>query len=77
MCRNSTALIVTLKLVISVTASLEFHGQFVPISLRPVLGIVTAMSWLQSGRHIQFNFYLVGVSVPIRQLTGYSSECYL
>ena len=34
------------------------------------------MSWLQSGHYV-VNFYLVGVSVTIRQLTGFGSECYL
>ena len=49
-CRNGTALTVILKLVIGGQSSailidlgainLQFHGWFVPISLRPVLGIV-------------------------------------
>ena len=34
------------------------------------------MSWIQSGHHVVNFFYLVGVSVSKRQLTGYESEYY-
>ena len=78
------ALTVILKLVISGltsvisivlgTVNLQFQGRFVSISLRPVLGIVAAMSWLPSGHHVVHFFHLAGVSVSIRQLTGYGSE---
>ena len=35
------------------------------------------MSWLQFGHHVANFIRLVGVSVSIRQLTGYGSECCL
>ena len=35
------------------------------------------MSWLQSDYHVVNFFYLVGVSVAIRQLKGHGSEYYL
>ena len=35
------------------------------------------MSWLQSGHGVVKFFHLVGVSVTVRQLTGYGSEYYL
>ena len=80
-----SALTVILKLVIGgltsvlltvlSTVNLQFQGRFVSISLRPVLGIVAAyMSWLQSGHHGLNFFYLAGVSVSTRQLTGRGPE---
>ena len=38
---------------------------------------LSSMSWLQAGHHVVNLFYLVRVSVSIRQLTGYGSEYYL
>ena len=35
------------------------------------------MSWLQTDHLVDNFFYLVGVSVSIRQITGYGSEYYL
>ena len=37
----------------------------------------TWMSCLQSGHHAVYFFHLVGISVSIRQLTEYVSECYI
>ena len=60
------------------TVNLHFQDQSVPMSLKPVLGIVAAfMSWLQSGPQVVNFFHLIKVSVFLRQLTGYSSEYYL
>ena len=75
---------VILKLVsaISIVLSalnLQFQGQFFPIFLRPVPGIVQAtdsvppkmeqlMSWLQSGHHAVSFFPLVVVLVSAKQL---------
>ena len=62
------------------TVNLRLQGQFVPISLRPVLGIVqdgaAYVSWLQSGHHVVNFFLLVGVSISAKQLKGYGSEYY-
>ena len=46
--------------------SLQFQGQFVPISLRPVLRIVAAHVRLQSGLHVVNFFHLLGVSVSTK-----------
>ena len=80
-----SALTVILKLVIggltSVilivlgTINLQFQGWFVPISRDQFSELWQLMSRLQSRHYIVF--YLVGVSIPIRQLTGYGSEYYL
>ena len=80
---TQSAVTVTLKLVmwrlISVilivlsTASLEFQGGFVPISLQ-FLELWQLMSRLPSGYHVVNFFHLVGVSVSTRQLTGHGSE---
>ena len=59
------------------TVNLRLQGRFVSISLRPVLGIVAVMSWLQFGHHVVTLLHLVGASVPAKQLTGYGSEYYL
>ena len=44
--------------------SLQFQGQVVSISLRPVLRAVAVMSWLQSGHHAVNYFHWVEVLVP-------------
>ena len=38
-------------LIVLNTGSLQFQGQFVPISLRPVLKLWQLMPWLQGGHH--------------------------
>ena len=48
------------------TVTLQLQGQFVSISLRPALRIVTAMSWLQSCHLVGSFFYLVGILISIR-----------
>ena len=58
-------------LIVLSTVNLQFHGQFVPISLKPILGLVAANVMAANF------FHVVEVSVPIRQLTGYGSEYYL
>ena len=45
------------------TVNLQFQGWFVPISLRPVLGLVELISWLQSGHHVVNFFHLLRISV--------------
>jgi len=45
------------------STSLQFQGQVASISLRPVLGIVAVMSWLQSAPHAVNFFHLVEVWV--------------
>ena len=84
-----SALTIILKLVISGLTSvmmivlsivnLQFRGLCVSISLRLVLRIMAAYVMLAvwSSSTAVVNFHLVGVSVPIRQLTRYSSEYYL
>ena len=61
-------------LIVFSTVNLQFQGQFVPISLRPILRIVAAYVMLQPGHHVVNFFHLVGISASIRQLTGYGSE---
>ena len=57
------------------TVNFHFQGQFVSVSLRPILGSV----WLQSDHHVANFFHLVPVSVSIntRELKQYGSEYYL
>ena len=87
-CHSTVGLTVIVKLVIShltgvililfSTVHLQHQGQFVPISLRSVLGIVAAHVMATTSGHYVVNFFhLVGVSVSIRQLTGDGSEYYL
>ena len=57
--------------------SLQFQGPFVSTFWGRLLGLRQLMSWLQSGRPVVKFFHLVGVSVAMRQLTGYGSEYYL
>ena len=67
----------TIILIVLSTASLQFQGQFVPISLRPFLRIVAAYIMATVWSSCINFFHLVGVSVSIRQLTGYGSAYYL
>ena len=57
-------------LIVLSTVNLQFQGRFIPISLRPVLGIVaanvTATVWPSCSSLLPPG----GVSVSIRQLTG-------
>ena len=76
-----SVLIVLLKLVISgltsvvlIAINLQFQGRFVPISLRPIFGIVAAYVMATVSHHVGNFFHMVGASVSIRQLTGYGSE---
>ena len=62
-------------LIVLGTINLQFQGWFVPISRDQFSELWQLMSRLQSRHYIVF--YLVGVSIPIRQLTGYGSEYYL
>ena len=66
-CASREALISIILIVLS-TVDLQFQGWFVPISLRPILGIVP---WLVSGHHVANVSYLVGVSVPVGQLRDF------
>ena len=81
------ALTVILKLVIGgltgitliVLVQLVFSSR---VSLFPFLWgqfseLWQLMSWLPPGHHVVNFFHLVGLSVSIRQLTGYGSEYYL
>ena len=79
-----SALTVILKLVIGgltsiilivlSTVSLQFQGQFVPISCVQFSELWQLTSWLQSAHHVVNFFHLVGLSISTRQLTGYGSE---
>ena len=55
-------------LIVLNTVDSKFQGWLVPISLRPVLTTVGALSWLQAGHHAVNLFHLAGVSVSTRQL---------
>ena len=44
------------------------------MSLWPVLKIVAAYAWLESGHHVVNFFHWVVVSVSIRELTRYGLE---
>ena len=57
-------------MIVLSTVNLQFQGQFVPLSLRPVLRIVAAYVMIESDNHVVNVFHLVRVSVSIRQLTG-------
>ena len=63
----------SLILTVLSTVNLQFQGQFVPISLRPVVGIVALTSWLHPAYHIVNFPHLVGVSISRGQLTRYDS----
>ena len=54
------------------TVSLQFR-----VSVFPFLWGQFSESWLQCGHHVVNFFHLVGVSVSVRQLTGYGPENYL
>ena len=54
------------------TVSLQFQ-----VSVFPFLWGQFSESWLQCGHHVVNFFHLVGVSVSVRQLTGYGPEIYL
>ena len=58
------------------TVGILFQGQFVPISLRPVLGTVTAYIMATGWSSCSYLYVLPpgGVSVFTRQLTVYVSE---
>ena len=65
-------------LIILNTVNLHFQDQFVPVSLKLILRIVCpCYGYSLSGRHVVNFLYLMGVSVSIRQLTGYGLEYYL
>ena len=73
------ALICVFLIVLS-TIDLQFKGQLVPISLRPVLKIVQdvpAYVMFQSGHCAASFFYPVGLSVSANQHKGFGSEYYL
>ena len=58
----------------SSVVNLDSQGQSVPISLRPLLGIVAASVvaavWLSGSKLVHW----VGVLVSVRQLAGYDPE---
>ena len=66
-------------LIVLSRVNLQFQGQFVPVSLRPVLELWKLMSWLNSGHHVVNFFHLEGwlVSVSTRQPTECGSGYYL
>ena len=54
-------MIASIMLIVISTINIQLQGQFVSISLRPVLGTVAATSWLRSGHYVVNIFHLVGV----------------
>ena len=60
-------------LIVWDAVNLQFQGQFVSISLRPVLRVVAAYVLAIVWSQVVNFFHLVGVSVSLRQLTGYLS----
>ena len=64
-------------LVILGIVNLQFQGPFVSIFWGQLLELRQLMLWLQSGHRVVNFFHLVGVSVTVRQPTGYGSEYYL
>ena len=64
-------------LIVLSTVNLQLQGQFVPISLRPVLGIVqdgAAYFMATVWSSCSYFLYLLGVSVAGKQLKGHGSE---
>ena len=83
-CRNSTGIsdryldaghqwLVSVILIILGTVSLQFHGRFVSISLKPVLRIVAAYVIVTAWSSCNYLLPMVRVSASVRQLTGYGS----
>ena len=64
-------------LIVLSTVSLQFQGSVCSQFLEASSWNSGLMSWLQSGHHVVNFFHLMGVSVSVRQLTGYGSEYYL
>ena len=55
------------------TVSLQFHGRFASISLKPVLRIVAAYVMVTAWSSRNYLLHMVRVSASVRQLTGYGS----
>ena len=65
--------LVSVILIILGTVSLQFHGRFVSISLKPVLRIVAAYVMVTAWSSCNYLLHMVRVSAYVRQLTGYGS----
>ena len=65
--------LVSVILIILGTVSLQFHGRFVSISLKPVLRIVAAYVMVTAWSSCNYLLHMVRVSASVRQLTGYGS----
>ena len=64
-------------LIVLSTVGLQFQGSVCSQFLEASSWNSGLMSWLQSDHHVVNFFHLMGVSVSVRQLTGYGSEYYL
>ena len=64
-CSLTSVILIVLSIV-----NLQFHGQFVPVSLRPVLRIVAAHVMATVWESCNSLLYLVRVFISIRQFTG-------
>ena len=65
--------LVSVILIILGTVSLQFHGRFASISLKPVLRIVAAYVMVTAWSSRNYLLHMVRVSASVRQLTGYGT----
>ena len=62
---------ISIILIVLSTINLQFQGGFSPFSWGQFSELWHLMSWPQSSYHAVNFFHLAGISVSIRQLTGY------
>ena len=65
--------LISIIMIVSGTVNLEFQGQFIPISLRPILRMVEVYVMAVVWSPCSYLLQPVGVSVSLRRLTGYAS----